>query len=111
MRFAAKLALRPVRIGYLVNPADIESLRKVLQLNACLWGGIYNPIIPMLDRAPKRWRDRPSTPRGSDITQGYIRFFEPDVIVECEAGLASKVGWKDYAHSFDYNRTLSLAEF
>jgi hypothetical protein len=111
MRLAAKLALRPVRIGYLVNPTDLESLRKILQINTCLWGGIYNPIIPAFERAPKRWRDRPWTPRGVDITEGYIRFFEPDVLVESEEGLAAKVGWTNDAHSFDFNRTLSLAEF
>ena len=38
---------RPVRIGFLVEDDCIDDLVKVSGLNTLLWGGIYNPIIPI----------------------------------------------------------------
>ncbi len=38
---------RPVKIGFLVEFGDINALAKVAGMNNLLWGGIYNPIIPV----------------------------------------------------------------
>ncbi len=38
---------RPVRIGFLVKEGSVEDLIKVAGINTLLWGGIYNPIIPV----------------------------------------------------------------
>jgi len=38
---------RPLRIGFCVNPNNIDEIREVIRLNTMLWGGIYNPIIPV----------------------------------------------------------------
>jgi len=88
----AKIRLRPTRIGFLVRPSDKISLRKIMHINASLWGGLYNPIIPVFTRPPKEWKDDLFSKNGKEIAKGYISFFEPDVFVEAEKGLIEKVG-------------------
>ena len=38
---------RPVKIGFLVEYGDIDALVRIAGMNNLLWGGIYNPIIPV----------------------------------------------------------------
>lgn len=38
---------RPIRIGFLVRDGSIEDLVKAAGINTLLWGGIYNPLIPV----------------------------------------------------------------
>jgi hypothetical protein len=38
---------RPVKIGFLVEYGDIDALVRTAGMNNLLWGGIYNPIIPV----------------------------------------------------------------
>ncbi len=38
---------RPIRIGFLVRDGSIDDLVKAAGINTLLWGGIYNPIIPV----------------------------------------------------------------
>ena len=64
-----------------------------MRVSACLWGGEFNPIIPVFRRAPREWQpERFERVRGLDIGKGYIRFFEPDVFVEATKGLFEEVG-------------------
>ncbi len=90
---SANIRLRPIRIGFLVRPSDRKSVREIMRINACLWGGIYNPIIPVFRNTPKEWKDKwHFAESGQDVTRGYIRFFEPDVYVEAQEGLLEKAG-------------------
>ena len=60
---------------------------------AAVWGGIYNPIIPVFRNPPKAWASEPfDRVRGIRVAKGYLRFFEPDVYVEAEKGLLELVG-------------------
>jgi hypothetical protein len=43
------LDYRPVRIGWLVAERDLAQLTAAASLNTCLWGGRFNPIIPIAD--------------------------------------------------------------
>lgn len=94
--------LRPVRFGFLVRPDRSQSLQRAFEVCTSLWGGKYNPMIPIFARVP-RWWDR----RGhhfdsaSQITNGYLDFFEPDLLVETERGLAEGLG-------YSANRVLSI---
>jgi hypothetical protein len=56
---SASVRLRPTRIGFLVRPDDFAALRQVMQVCTCLWGGVYNPIIPVCAALPEAWRDPP----------------------------------------------------
>lgn len=47
--------LRPTRFGFLVSPGDTATLRQVFETNTCLWGGKYNPVIPVFKRRPPWW--------------------------------------------------------
>lgn len=38
---------RPVRLGLLVRDNNLEDLMSAIELNTLLWGGIFNPIIPV----------------------------------------------------------------
>lgn len=90
---SAKIQLRPTRIGFLVRPTDLASLRTIMRACACLWGGIYNPIIPVFKKPPKEWKPEIYERfKGPAIAKGYVRFFEPDVYVETEKGLLEEAG-------------------
>lgn len=76
-----------------MRPHDLDSLRKIFELCTCLWGGLYNPIIPVCEDVPETWRDHPVlTPSGRELGRGLLHFFEPDVFVEAEEGLAEIIG-------------------
>ncbi len=89
----ANIRLRPIRIGFLVRPNDFASVQEVMRYCAAVWGGVYNPIIPVFSKPPKSWASDPfDRVRGIGVAKGYIRFFEPDVYVEAEKGLLELVG-------------------
>ena len=76
------IRLRPVKLAFLVSPLDKPSLLKAVQINCCLWGGVFNPIIPFYRRTPKIWGDRfTRNITGKNIVEGYIKAFDPDFIV------------------------------
>ena len=103
-----ELRLRPTRIGFLVRPSDLANLQKVFQICSCLWGGMYNPIIPVNRSLPKAWRSRVlSRLSGRQLAMGYVRFFEPDVFVETEAGMAQWLGIHDDSSRL-YPRVISI---
>jgi len=82
-----------------------------MRLNSCLWGGLYNPIIPVFKTTPKRWKGDEHV-KGYDIAKGYIRFFEPDVYVEAEEGLHIKAGLESFKTNTSFrNLVICLDEF
>jgi hypothetical protein len=90
---SAEIQLRPTRIGFLVRPTDLASVRGIMRACACLWGGTYNPIIPVFKKPPKEWKPEIYERfKGPAIAKRYVRFFEPDVYVEAEAGLLEEAG-------------------
>lgn len=58
--------LRPSRYAFVVNDGDLGAALQATSLNAALWGGIYNPIVPL-------------TP--SENPDGLIKAFDPDLLV------------------------------
>ncbi|MBL8588908.1 MAG: hypothetical protein JNK46_10310 [Methylobacteriaceae bacterium] len=89
----ASIRLRPARVALLVNPSDRTSIIRFMRISACMWGGRYNPIIPVFRRPPKEWAaEFVGDKTGIDIARGYIRFFEPDAFVEAKPGLLKKLG-------------------
>lgn len=57
---SAVVTLRPIRFAFLVKPNDSKRLLEIFQINTCLWGGKFNPIIPIFGHVPKWW-DRMTT--------------------------------------------------
>ena len=77
-----KVKLRPIKLAFLVNPNDKESLLKAIEINTFLWGGAYNPIIPTYKRIPPNWEGGPSkNPSAKSIVSGYLDNFDPDYVV------------------------------
>ena len=57
---------RPVKIGFLVEFGDINALVKAAGMNNLLWGGIYNPIIPVS--------------KGTTFAEKLMKLFSVDVL-------------------------------
>ena len=94
-----EINLRPVRIGFLVDPADRATIGNAVRLATCLWGGTMCPLIPVMDTVPEPWLTHdvastmhptsPRTPEG--LTRGHLETFEPDVLVETASGQLDRV--------------------
>ena len=98
------IRLRPIRFGFLVRPNDKENILEIFRINTCLWGGIFNPIIPFFKRVPPWWERRGYRfENAKRIINGYLDFFELDFLVEAEEGLAAGFG-------FDSERVLQLTD-
>ena len=101
---SAKVRLRPVRFAFLVRPDSGKHILDALRINTCLWGGKYNPIVPVMHRIPSWWdRHGVRFESAQGVVNGYLDFFEPDFLVEAEAGLAQNLG-------FQQERVLSLSD-
>ncbi|MGB6064334.1 MAG: hypothetical protein WBG50_05975 [Desulfomonilaceae bacterium] len=77
------IRVRPLRVGFLVDPTDRAGLYRAVELSSFLWGAGYNPIIPAYRRTPAKWEsDRlRHLPLASDIVDGYLNAFDPDLVV------------------------------
>ena len=90
---SATIRLRPTRIALLVRPTNLPAIRTFMRICACLWGGVFNPIIPVFRSQPKDWRNKlPEYLKGYEIARGYIEFFEPDAFIESEPNMMEKIG-------------------
>ena len=106
------LRLRPTRIGFLVSPTNMAEIRRIMQACSCLWGGVYNPIIPVCDKVPEQWRKQPFDKlTAPEMTKGYLDFFEPDVFVESESGLAARAQIENVPLYLGHPRIVSLDAF
>ncbi len=68
--------LRPLRLAFMVKPEDRDAALKAVALNTALWGGVYNPIVPI-------------TP--SEECIGVVREFDPDMLVDLSGGILPTV--------------------
>lgn len=89
MNGSLELKVRPLRLAFLVDPKDKAAVLKAIEINSSLWGGTYNPIIPIYKIMPRSWRDKPlKAPKAVEVIKGYLNAFDPDIIVNLtKAGL------------------------
>ncbi len=111
MKLTGSVSHRPVRIGFLTPIDNLEVVSRIARLNACLWGGRYNPIIPCFEKDGGRWHRPYREEDGLEVAKGYINFFEPDVLVEARPGMASALGWPDGDRHIGLPHVISLDEF
>lgn len=78
--------LRPLKFAYVIRNKDFDSLDTIVRLNAYLWGGRYNPVIPLYKKTPPVFRELHSSPKATELLEGNLRFYEPDFIV-CGPGI------------------------
>lgn len=68
--------LRPIRLAMLIPAGDFACLDRAIVANTCLWGGKFNPIIPV----PMN----PDDPSWSSFSiSKSLLTFEPDFLVSC----------------------------
>ena len=78
----ANVKLRPVKFAFLVPYNDKASLLQAIQINSFLWGGVYNPIIPVYKSVPRNFPQHLKEHiRDKDYFQKYLEIFSPDFIV------------------------------
>ena len=58
---------RPIKIGFLIRDDNIDDLIKAAGINTLLWGGIYNPVIPV-------------SPTNKDFPNQLLNLFSVDVL-------------------------------
>ena len=82
-RGTVNVKLRPIKLAFLVNPKDKESLLKAIEINTFLWGGMYNPIIPTYKQISSKWKKFPHEKNLSakSVVSGYLDNFDPDYVV------------------------------
>ncbi|CAN7176084.1 hypothetical protein LJR231_000312 [Phyllobacterium sp. LjRoot231] len=81
----------------------MDALIEIFRINTCLWGGKYNPIIPIIKQIPPWWDRHHVVETAPQVVNGYLSFFEPDFLVETSTGLAEGLG-------FESDRVLQLAD-
>ena len=64
---SVSISYRPVRIGFLIKDGNIEDFIKCCEINTLLWGGVYNPIIPVGNN--------------DYLTKQFIRLFSVDILL------------------------------
>lgn len=108
----ANVSLRPVRLGYLVNPREKQTVRDVMRMATTMWGGMMSPLIPVMKRLPAEWNDKHFSYGPPQISRGYIRFFEPDLLVQTKAGqlvslgLSEEPSWSASQRFFNFDNLI-----
>ena len=89
------IRLRPIRFAFLVRPDNPEKVFETFCINTCLWGGKFNPIIPV----PQKVQNL--SIKDKQTFSKYLDFYEPDFIVETEKNLSKGI-------DFDSQRILQI---
>lgn len=87
-------SVRPLRLALLVDPYDLDSIRRAISCNTGQWAGMFNPLIPVFKRRPTWWTPRlpfPDwAPSAIDLANAAIEAWDPDFVVECREQPASQ---------------------
>lgn len=77
------ISVRPIKLAILVDYNDKTALLKAISINSVLWGGLYNPIIPIYKRLPNVFKKDVVYKFHSkkDIFHGYIETFDADYVI------------------------------
>jgi hypothetical protein len=78
---SVNITLRPLRLAFLVDPADTSGVMEAIELNTFLWGGMFNPIVPVYRRTPKKWQSKFERTTAREVSEGLVRAFDPDYVV------------------------------
>jgi hypothetical protein len=77
------LDYRPVRIGWVIPDRDVARLVATAAWNSCLWGGRFNPIIPIHEPA---------------VANALVKVFGVDVLIPVEGSPATEVFMDRFPH-------------
>ncbi len=74
---------RPIRIGWCIRSDDYEALQEAWQLSFTMWGGCYNPVIPVDD---------------ADYARNLVNLFRVDVLWPLSNDETTKAFIKKFPH-------------
>jgi hypothetical protein len=77
------LDYRPVRIGWIVDEPALAQLATAASWSTCLWGGRFNPIIPLQDRV---------------LSDKLIQIFQVDVLIPIVPSAPARAFVASYPH-------------
>jgi len=81
---SVSVSYRPVRIGFLIRNGSIDDFIKCCEINTLLWGGIYNPIIPV--------------GKNDYLTKQLIHLFSVDILLSISKDSKIESVIKDYPY-------------
>ncbi len=87
------VALRPLRLAFIVKPGDKAGILRAIQINTILWGGMLNPILPAFRRSPRSYADGRFKPPAVQIVSGYLAAYDPDFVVTLGTALPRGVAF------------------
>jgi hypothetical protein len=74
--------IRPLRIGYTVNPVSDRDVARAIETATSQWGGKFQPFIPAFRRRPSWWKSGPFPLMGPvAIEKAYRDAFACDFLV------------------------------
>lgn len=79
---------RPVKIGFLIREGEVDDLVSVAGINTLLWGGVYNPVIPVAEAS-------------LEATRKLINLFDVDILVPIVHTESIDAILKEYEHLRD----------
>jgi hypothetical protein len=77
------LDYRPVRVGWVITDREVAQLTTAANWNTCLWGGRFNPMIPIGER---------------DLSDKLISLFGVDVLIPVSPTDETKAFIDSYPH-------------
>jgi hypothetical protein len=87
--------LRPIRIGFVIQPWDRAAALRAMQISTFLWGGSYNPIIPLHQRIDRKSEFFFGAKNAKEVFDGYFQAYDPDFVIRLGSAKKAKVdlGW------------------
>jgi hypothetical protein len=113
LRFRVKRSLRPIKLAFLVAAHDRMAIKQAIALNTHLWGGLYNPIIPVHTRLPADWLEPHLPPRPvRELLAGFVEAFDPDFVVNMgvDPKIAPAIGFRSVIKPSDIIKKNSMGE-
>jgi hypothetical protein len=68
-----RLRYRPLRLGWCLLKGDIEAFRRAIRLSFTMWGGRFNPVLPVDDL---------------ELARALVKLFRVDALVQMSEGHA-----------------------
>src|SRR5438034_11119593 len=84
--------LRPIRLAIIIPANNRTALHTAISTNTVLWGGTFNPIVPLYKQRPPKWHsDRILRVSARSLLGGFIDGYDPDYIVRTEDDLPANL--------------------
>lgn len=90
-RITVERTLRPLRVGYRLDPQSPDHLRRAVETATMHWGGRFHAFVPVLQRRPSWWRwPAPGGPTAHELAHDYEQGFDCDVVVDASGAAAAE---------------------